>query len=218
MHRSGTSCLAGSLEQQGLFLGEVTTKGPFNKRGNRESFDMMKLQGKILEQSGGRWDDPPSVVDWKPEHFETASRMLAEHSERPNWGFKDPRTVLTIDGWRELVPDLQPVGIFRHPLAVAKSLEQRNKFPTDKSLGLWEIYNRRLVELHREDPFPVVSFDEDAGVLQGKLVRAGEMIGLETTAVDDPFFTDELRTSLAEGEPLPPAIAELYEDLRARAI
>ena len=53
MHRSGTSCLAGSLEQQGLFLGEVNTSAPWNRRGNRERFDVMNLQGDILEASGG---------------------------------------------------------------------------------------------------------------------------------------------------------------------
>lgn len=218
MHRSGTSCLAGSLEQQGLFLGETNTRGPFNLRGNRESFDMMSLQGDILQQSGGQWDDPPQAVEWKPEHFETARRMLAQHSAQPVWGFKDPRTLLTIDGWRQLVPDLEPVGIFRHPLSVARSLEHRNKFPVEKSLALWEAYNRRLLELHREDPFPLVSFDEDAALLQEKLQRVGEMLGLPPHEPGEPFFTDELRTSPAAGDPLPPPIESLYAELKSRAL
>jgi hypothetical protein len=218
MHRSGTSCLAGSLEQQGLFLGETNTRGPFNLRGNRESFDMMSLQADILQHSGGQWDDPPPVVEWKPEHFETARRMLAQHSAQPVWGFKDPRTLLTIEGWRQLVPDLQPVGIFRHPLSVAHSLAHRNKFPIEKGLGLWETYNRRLVELHREDPFPIVSFDEDAAVLQAKLQRVGEMIGLAPSSAGEPFFTDELRTSAAAGDPLPGPIASLYAELQSLAL
>ena len=46
MHRSGTSCLAGSLEQQGLFLGETNTRGPFNLRGNRESFLWLAEPGR----------------------------------------------------------------------------------------------------------------------------------------------------------------------------
>ena len=218
MHRSGTSCLAGSLEQQGLFLGETNTRGPFNLRGNRESFEMMNLQADILEQSGGRWDDPPQAVEWKPEHFETARKMLARHAGQPVWGFKDPRTLLTFEGWRQLVPDLESVGIFRHPLSVAHSLAHRNKFPIEKSLALWEAYNRRLVEIYREDPFPVVSFDQDAAVLLPKLQRVGEMIGLDPSASAEPFFTDELRTSPAGGNPLPGPIESLYAELRSLAL
>src|ERR671936_1791837 len=80
MHRSGTSCLAGSLEQQGLFLGEVNTSAPFNRRGNKERFDIMHLQGDILEGSGGSWDQPLAVVEWKPEHIEKAREILAGHA------------------------------------------------------------------------------------------------------------------------------------------
>jgi len=218
MHRSGTSCLAGSLEQQGLFLGETNTRGPFNLRGNRENFEMMGLQADLLQQSGGQWDDPPQVVEWKPEHFEAARGMLAQHSAQPVWGFKDPRTLFTIEGWRQLVPDLKAVGIFRHPLSVAHSLAHRNKFPIEKGLALWEIYNGRLVELHREDPFPLVSFDEDAAVLQAKLQRVGEMIGLEPSPAGEPFFTDELRTSPAAGDPLPRPVESLYAELRSLAL
>lgn len=218
MHRSGTSCLVGSLQQQGLFLGEHNTRGPFNLRGNRENFDIMRLQTNILEQSGGSWDIPPPVVEWKPEHFGTAQKLLAEHAERPVWGFKDPRTLLTIDGWRRLVPDLQPVGIFRHPLRVAQSLKNRNDFDLEKSLALWEAYNGRLVELYRQEPFPVVCFDEEAVVLQAKLLQAGEMIGLEPGSAGEPFFADELRTAPAEGGPLPSEIQRRYEELRALAL
>jgi len=37
MHRSGTSCLAGSLQELGLYLGEVYDQNPHNPRGNREN-------------------------------------------------------------------------------------------------------------------------------------------------------------------------------------
>jgi hypothetical protein len=218
MHRSGTSCLAGSLEQQGLFLGETNTRGPFNLRGNRENFDMMGLQGRILQESGGQWDDPPEAVVWKPEHVETARRMLAQHAGEPAWGFKDPRTLFTIDGWRQLVPDLELVGIFRHPMSVAHSLAHRNKFPVEKSLGVWKAYNQRLLGLHREDAFPLVSFDDDAPVLEEKLQRVGELLGLEPRAAGEPFFTDDLRTSPAEGDPLPEPVAGLYAELQSLAL
>ena len=218
MHRSGTSCLAGSLQQQGLFLGEHNTRAPWNLRGNRENLDIMKLQEDILERSGGSWDEPPPTIEWKPEHFETARGLLAAHADHPVWGFKDPRTLMTFDGWKRLVSDLQPIGIFRHPLRVAQSLETRNQLGIEKSLELWRTYNERLVELCRLQPFPVVCFDEEAGVLERKLLQAGEMIGLDSTSADEPFFTDELRHAPAEGGRLPPEVERLHEELLALAL
>jgi hypothetical protein len=217
MHRSGTSCLAGSLEQQGLFLGDVNTSAPFNRRGNRESFDIMHLQADVLEANGGAWDRPPPVVEWQAEHLDRAREILAEHAAHPLWGFKDPRTLLTLEGWRQLVPDLQTAGIFRHPLRVAQSLEHRNKFPVEASLALWRDYNERLLRFHGESPFPVVCFDDEPAVLEAKLREAAEMLGLGPAPPDEPFFTDELRTAPADGE-IPPEVEALYGHLRAIAL
>jgi hypothetical protein len=218
MHRSGTSCLAGSLEQQGLFLGDVNTAAPFNRRGNRESFDIMHLQADVLEANGGAWDRPPPAVEWQAEHLDRARQILADHAEHPVWGFKDPRTLLTLGGWRKLVPDLQTVGIFRYPLRVAQSLENRNNFDLGTSLGLWRQYNERLIDFHRAGPFPVVCFDDESTVLEAKLREAGEMVGLGPAPADEPFFTDELRNAPAGVGEVPPDIEALYEQLRALAL
>jgi hypothetical protein len=218
MHRSGTSCLAGSLEQQGLFLGEVNTSAPWNRRGNRERFDVMDLQRDILEASGGSWNEPPPVVEWKPEHFERAEAILAEHAGEPVWGFKDPRTLLTLEGWQQLVPDLQPAGIFRHPLRVAQSLQSRNQLSLEAGLALWKTYNDRLVEIHGREPFPIVCFDDEPATLEAKLREAGEVLGLRAAPPGEPFFTDELRNAPAEGGSVPAEIEALYDQLRALAL
>ncbi len=218
MHRSGTSCLAGSLQQQGLSLGEVNTSAPFNRRGHRERFDMMDLQADILEASGGAWDSPPAVVHWQPDHFERARAILAQHGGEPVWGFKDPRTVLTIAGWREMVPDLEAAGIFRHPLRVAQSLQSRNDLPIETGLALWRTYNDLLLEIHREAPFPIVCFDDDPDTLVAKLRDAGQALGLDGAPPDEPFFTDELRHSPAEGGSVPEEIEALHQELRRLAL
>jgi hypothetical protein len=218
MHRSGTSCLAGSLEQQGLELGDVNTAAPWNRRGNRESFAMMDFHTAILEANGGSWEAPPARVVWEEEHVEQARAMLAEQAERSVWGFKDPRTLLTFEGWRQLVPDLQPVGIFRHPLKVAQSLKGRNDLEIEPGLALWKIYNERLVNLHREAAFPIVSFDEETEELERKLRRAGELIGLPGAPEGEPFFTDELRNAPAAGGTIPADVERLHEELLAIAL
>jgi hypothetical protein len=214
MHRSGTSCLAGSLEQQGLFLGEVNTSAPFNRRGNRERFDVMNLQEDILVASGGSWLNPPAVVLWQPEQVRQAQAILAGHAGVPVWGFKDPRTLLTFDGWQQLVPGVEAVGIFRHPLRVAQSLQSRNDLALDAGLELWSAYNERLVEIHRRRPFPIVCFDDEPATLEVKLREAGEAVGLGPAPDGEPFFADDLRNAPAEGGSVPSGIQALYDHLR----
>ncbi len=55
--------------------------------------------------------------------------------------------------------ELVPVGIFRHPLAVASSLQRRNGFSIERGLELWHRYNVELLAALERDPFPLVDFD-----------------------------------------------------------
>jgi hypothetical protein len=59
MHRSGTSCLTGTLESWGVVLGDVHRGNPFNAKGNRESQKIMDLHDRIMAANGGSWLRPP---------------------------------------------------------------------------------------------------------------------------------------------------------------
>src|SRR6266446_4453200 len=141
MHRSGTSCLVGLLEQAGVFLGEVSRKNPSNLKGNGENPRIMALHEELLRINGGSWDAPPETVVWPRELKTRRDGIIGDYRGAPLWGFKDPRTLLALDGWLEALPGLQFVGIFRHPLSVAESLERRNGFSLEKGLRLWSAYN-----------------------------------------------------------------------------
>jgi hypothetical protein len=218
MHRSGTSALVGSLQRYGLFLGAHNTSNKYNPRGNRENRPVLRLNEQLLRDSGGTWDAPPSVVRWTEAHFDQAREILAEYAGRPLWGFKDPRTLLTTGGWQRLLPDLEFVGVFRHPARVARSLASRPELPVQDPIGVWRAYNERLLELHHRRPFPVLSFDDDADVLQRNLDRVAEMMGLAAEAEEEPFFTEDLRRMEAEPAELPADVSALYEELRAIAL
>jgi len=72
-----------------------------------------------------------------------------------------------------------------------------------------------LLQLWQKKSFPVLSFDEEPEVLQGKLLQAGQMIGLDASTTDEPFFTDELRHAPAEGGSLPSDVESLHAKLDA---
>ena len=218
MHRSGTSALVGSLQGHGLFLGAHNTENKYHPRGNRENRPVLRLNEHILRDSGGTWDAPPAVVRWTDERFARAREILAGYAGRPVWGFKDPRTLLTVEGWQRLVPDLEFVGIFRHPARVARSLASRPELPVQDPLRAWRVYNERLLELHRRGPFPVLSFDDDAEALQRNFDRVAGMLGLAAESEEEPFFTGDLRRMDAEPTELPADVSLLYEELRAIAL
>lgn len=225
MHRSGTSCLAGALEQAGVFLGEVFTKNPFNARGNRESARVMALHEGLLADGGHAWDAPPPVgetLPWNAARRAERDAIVAAYAGQPTWGFKDPRTLLALPGWREALPGLETVGTFRHPLAVAGSLAHRNGFPRERALELWQNHNARLLAEHRNSGTPLVCFDVDPDEFRRALGRLGRRLGLERDLGTTEFFSDELRHQQPPpgtgGEPLPPTVRNLYAELKAAAV
>ena len=67
MHRSGTSWLAGSLQEKGLELGEVSTREQHNVKGNRESAVLMAIHDGVLADNDGSWKKPAWPNRWSAE-------------------------------------------------------------------------------------------------------------------------------------------------------
>ena len=173
MHRSGTSCLAGALQLGGLYAGEVVEKAPHNRRGNRENLEIQALNDDVLAASGGSWDDPPERLAWTDDQAGHRDGLIDRLSAgSPVWMFKDPRTLLVLDFWRQADVELVPVGIFRHPVRVASSLATRSPMRTARGLRLWRVYNAILRDLHRADAFPLLCFDTDAAGFKAQLQSA----------------------------------------------
>jgi hypothetical protein len=213
MHRSGTSCLAGSLEEAGLHLGDVFKVGQYNAKGNRENGRIMALQETVLVYSDGSWNRPPKHVSWSDSHRGERDAIIRSYANVPAWGFKDPRTILLIDFWREALPNLAVVGTFRHPLLVAKSLCQRGGGSVDDWLDLWADYNERLLALYEADPFPIVRFDLGGEAYRRSLAFAMDSIGLQAPARME-FFDPILRHhETSPQEHLPERVSLLYESL-----
>lgn len=143
MHRSGTSLLARKLEECGLFLGWR------QQPEHAEAFFFQGLNDWIFRQAGGTWDAPaplslldadprlrPLVIDYLrlsvssprtlpflgPARY-ARHRSLLRLAEP--WGWKDPRTTLTVPIWAEVFPGLRLIHVVRHGVDVASSLTVR---------------------------------------------------------------------------------------------
>ncbi|ADE16694.1 conserved hypothetical protein [Nitrosococcus halophilus Nc 4] len=214
MHRSGTSCLAGCLEEAGLYLGPVNTKAPHNARGNRENRAIMDLNDEVLRANGGAWDRPPAAVRWDESQRRRRDGIIAAYPTHDIWGFKEPRTLLTLEGWLEALPMPSCVGTFRHPTAVAESLLQRNKFAPEKAYALWLAYNRRLLAYWERFRFPIICFDWEPPQYAERLAKIAGKLGLADPPRGSSFFTSALRRHHGRMErELPAEVRALYETL-----
>src|SRR6516164_8854007 len=162
MHRSGTSMVAKLLYLSGLYLGpeeELVPATPDNPDGHWENSRIIELNDEILDALGGGWDRPPSPRNgWyrgdadrasTPQHLlplkEKALALFEQFRGREPWGWKDPRTSLTLPFWQPLLPCLKVVICLRNPLEVAMSLRRRGLSSYALSLDLWRIYSGQIL-------------------------------------------------------------------------
>lgn len=220
MHRSGTSCLTGLLETSGVFMGDVARKKrPGNPKGNLENVPARKLNESILDDNGGSWKSVPRDLRVSPARREEIAAVLASFGDHPRWALKDPRLLLVLDAWLEADPDVALVGTFRHPLAVARSLQARNDLPLEEGCAIWLRYNEELVAQHRRRRFPLVSFDRvgDAYLDQYRALCRRLDLPFDETAAGEFYASDLVRQAASEPEPPPPEAREVLEYLESHA-
>jgi hypothetical protein len=156
MHRSGTSMIASLLYHCGLYLGtekDMLLPAADNPEGFWEHRSFVKLNDSILKELGGSWDRPPRTVlagcEVEPALHRLRNRavkLARQFRGREPWGWKDPRNCLTLSFWRSLLPKMNVLICVRNPLAVAKSLRDREGMSLTDSFDLWLTYNRRILE------------------------------------------------------------------------
>ena len=139
MHRSGTSMVSELLDDLGLFVGHEL-------QDDHESTYFLDLNEHLFARVGAAWDRPLPVLDFLA--CDDAVRMTAEalaadlsgRRIRPflnkrttldkfdqPWGWKDPRTVVTLPLWLRVFPGAKLVYIIRNGVDVAKSLMVRER-------------------------------------------------------------------------------------------
>ena len=177
MHRSGTSCLAGMLECAGFHVGDVDEWNPYNLKGNRENLAASAINEALLLAAGADWDRPPEQLRIAAHHREDIHRLTDElaASGKP-WLLKDPRTLLVLNAWTDTVPNLARLGIFRHPVAVARSLQRRDDTDLETGVALWRAYNKRLLRALDLQAFPLIAFNGEPDHLERAVAGALESL------------------------------------------
>lgn len=144
MHRSGTSLLARTLSDLGLFVGE-------DLQDDYESVFFIRSNNRLLRQSGSTWDYPERYQsmmqkpEWLKQQATLARQCLisfrsacyagmkfsryfrTEAGLGQPWGWKDPRNTITLPIWMRLYPEAKIIHIKRHGVDVANSLYTRER-------------------------------------------------------------------------------------------
>ncbi|MEO1623299.1 MAG: sulfotransferase, partial [Cyanobacteria bacterium J06632_3] len=122
MHKSGTSLTSSVLQASGVHIGEnLMGPGPGNYLGHFEDMELYALHCHALASQGIHMDGwtAQSRVSM-PQQFLPRVQNLLEHRQKSPrlWGWKDPRTTLFLDFWKQTLPNAKFVFVYRNPWEV----------------------------------------------------------------------------------------------------
>ena len=176
MHRSGTSALSGILHKHGILMGEDRNLRPRplpeNPTGFYENVRFRRMSDRILKESDycvKSWDPAVSVVRAGRLNRLRVRLLLSQYDRRYEaWGWKDPRSCLTLKIWLDELARLDRlhqvrlVYIYREAASVARSLVRRGNTTFEIALQLWTVYNQRaLQEINRRSvPTRFIAFED----------------------------------------------------------
>lgn len=119
MHRSGTSALAGLLHSNGVVMGNEEKKDFYpppmkeNPKGFYENVRFRRINDALLKKVGysvKSFDpiiQPVPVVEKDDPLRDKMVELITEFNENHYWGWKDPRTNLTIASWVAVMRDME---------------------------------------------------------------------------------------------------------------
>lgn len=150
MHRSATSLTAKALANE-IDMGAEYRPISDQPAGNWENLEFIYLNDRILQRAGGSWDAPPdrlSILNAGQSRSiqESIQNLVGDfNSRKKHWGWKDPRTSLTIELYLPYLIQPHFVCNFRSPYEVALSLQKRNGFSLEKGYNLAREYDKRII-------------------------------------------------------------------------
>jgi len=164
MHKSGTSLTAAMLQAAGMNIGEnLMVAGPGNPLGHFEDMDLYALHCDVLKVQGIHMDGWTTQSKVKvPQQFQARAQTIFQGKQASGgvWGWKEPRTTLFLDFWKQAIPKAKFVFVYRKPWEVVDSLFRRGDriFTQNPRFAIetWMAYNKTLLKFrqrHEPDTF-----------------------------------------------------------------
>ena len=171
LHRSGTSLVANVLRCLNVKMGDRFPRtNRHNPRGYWEDTDFIRLNVRILKRAEGKWSNPPAYEDILEagQYYQDAIQALLQQKAEgalavkwQRWGWKDPRTCLTIAAYQLENPYY--VVVQRKRSDIIQSLVRRHRGSRWKKWAVMtDTYQERLDSFLQtvDAPTHYVNFDE----------------------------------------------------------
>jgi hypothetical protein len=237
MMRTGTSAVAGILARLGVDFGpaeRMLAPNVANPDGFWEHTGVISLNDELLARLGGSWHAPPDMpVGWQNDaalndlRTRATDLVAADLATAEVWGWKDPRSCLTLPFWHTVVPSPAHVLCLREPGATARSLagipwaNRRFDHPQRAGLDLWARYTSDALAHSEGHRRLLVLYDELVDTPHAETARLAAFADLSERLTPDveqdveAFLRPSLRHHVDEGakSATHPAFA-LYERLR----
>jgi hypothetical protein len=189
MHRSGTSVVAAVLRRLGVHIGDqLLGAHKDNPTGHHEALDMLELNDRILHSAGGNWLSPPSraaiLRQRRAFRSEIASLAWERNRRHKVWGWKDPRTALTVELFLPHLRNPRLVVVHRSPHEVARSLSARDGTDFEANMRLCRLYFERMEIALRRSRAPrlEVHYERLRMDPRGEVERLARFLGRELTS------------------------------------
>jgi hypothetical protein len=198
MHRSGTSLTTSILQQAGVFIGDqLLGTAVSNPKGHFEDRDFLMLHIDALVAQGlssEGWVTAGQLA--VPEQLWSRAQELCDRRQQAHalWGWKEPRTTLFLDFWKQRLPQAKVVLPYRSPWAVIDSLFTRGDAAfthnPNFAIAVWLTYNRAVLEFYQQYPDDCFLFHCD--VLKtdeaGFIEKLRHKFAVPLTVPDQPLF------------------------------
>ena len=198
------------LNVLGVYLGsdgQLLGPSDSNPKGHWEHEELIKINDEILKRLAGSWNRVPEFPEgWesarKLEDLEQLARktLHEEFSGVELWGWKDPRTCLTLAFWQRLIGPMKYVLAFRNPTDVASSLNRRDGSSLQQGISLWLAYSQRALTQTENQPRLLVFYEDLFDNWQREIERISAFIGKPEMAA-----SEEVRKAVE---------SSIYRDLR----
>lgn len=152
MHKSGTTLVARALHESGIPMGEGFRKGASYQELKYESGWAQDINDAILGVGRGAFSLTVTSrclnADAIDDQIAGKMRAGAERFSRQfaDWGFKDPRSALTYQFWRDNLPAHRLIVVYRDPLSVWRRYYNFISWlAIRRPFTVWDDYNRRIL-------------------------------------------------------------------------
>jgi len=168
MHKSGTTLISRILHHSGINMIEDDASGSYYE-GNFFERKLTNHINKVLLDCEGK-------KSWQVHRKMDTSQMSATHDglvekavsdlarEHKSWGFKDPRTCLTYEGWKKHLPAHKLVCVFRNDRQLHSHYagkHRRRPWRGIYALRAWYDYNQCILDIIKEQGSNYVLIDYD---------------------------------------------------------